>query len=578
MTTFARPGRSSDPPAVSDTMMNRAEPSIDSSWHLRGGGPDGSAMKSPGDDATFRLLYELGCAFATRIDLDELVPFVIAKCRQMLDAQGVSVLLHDPERDELYFPYTSEEDPEVAARLAKLRFPAARGIAGTVLKSGRPEKVDNAQSDPRLYRDVDRQTGATTRALLAVALTSPEGPLGVLEAVRLGDAAPFSDDDLRLLEALSGSIAVAILNARRFGQAKISEQKLLAQVGALRRDLARHDRFSEIIAISSAMNEVFRLMEGAAASAIPVLIEGETGTGKELVARGIHRAGARAEAPFLAVNCAALPETLLESELFGHRRGAFTGATSDQLGLFRAAAGGVIFLDEIGEMPFAMQAKLLRALQEGEVVPLGDHRPQKVDVKVLSASNRDLKAAIVARTFREDLYYRLAAFTIRLPPLRERREDIPLLANRFLKASAERDKKPLAGFEPATLELLCRWDWPGNIRELQNEIERAVTLAPEGEAIKPEHFSFAREIGAGSGAGNGGLRGAAGLDPAAFAAEAAGACQPLRAARAAFEARHISHVLARHKGNVSHAAAALEISRIALQKKMKRYGLRERSA
>ncbi len=537
-------------------------------------------MRSSSDNATFRLIYELGCAFATRIELDELIPFVIARCREILNAEGISVLILDPDRDELYFPYISEQDPEVAERLAKVRFPADRGIAATVLKTGRSEKVDDVQSDPRHYTGVDQQTGGTTRSLLAVALNSAEGPLGVVEAVRFRAATPFTNDELALLEALAGSIAVSILNARRFGQARASEQKLRAEVGALRRDLARHDRFSEIIAISPAMTEVFRLMDGAAASTIPVLIEGETGTGKELVAHGIHRASARAAGPFLAVNCAALPETLLESELFGHRRGAFTGATADQLGLFRAATGGVIFLDEIGEMPLAMQAKLLRVLQEGEVIPLGDHRAQKVNVKVLSATNRDLKAGIAARTFREDLYYRLAAFTIRLPPLRERREDIPLMAARFLAASLERNHKQLNGFDPATIDTLSCFEWPGNVRELQNEIERAVTLAREGEAIGIEVLSPAVRVASDAGRiakiGASVTKEALAAAPSATQSGADGnpAPSPLREARAVFEARYISEVLDSHEGNVSHAAAALKISRIALQKKMKRYGLR----
>src|SRR5207247_408208 len=187
-------------------------------------------------------------------------------------------------------------------------------------------------------------------------------------------------------------------------------------------------------------------------SAITVLIEGETGTGKELVARGIHRTSERADGPLLALNCAALPETLLESQLFGHRRGSFTGATHDQRGLFEAAEGGTIFLDEIGDMPAAMQAKLLRVLQEGEVRPVGDRQTRKIDVRVISATNRDLTDAVARRAFRDDLYYRVGAFPIHVPPLRERREDIPLLAERFLVAAAERHRKRIPGIDPAVQE------------------------------------------------------------------------------------------------------------------------------
>ncbi|MFZ0888489.1 MAG: sigma-54-dependent Fis family transcriptional regulator [Candidatus Binataceae bacterium] len=526
-------------------------------------------MTNLAEDATFRMLYELACAFASRIELDELIPFVIDRCRAILRAEGVSVLLLDPERSELYFPYVSQSDPEVAARVAALRFPADRGIAGAALSSGEPQKVDNVQLDPRFYAGIDRQTGATTRSILAVPLTSPEGPLGVIEAVDLGSrAAAFSEQDLALLQALAASIAVAIFNAHRFGSLESSAQRLRIQVDALRRDFARHDRFSEIVGTSPAMREVFRLMEAAAGSAIPVLVEGQTGTGKELVARAIYRAGGRAEGPFLAVNCAALPETLLESELFGHRRGAFTGAVCDQPGLFRAAGGGVIFLDEIGEMALPMQAKLLRVIEQHEVVAVGDHRPQKVDVKVISATNRDLKAAVGARLFREDLYYRLAGFQIRIPPLRERREDIPLLAACFLKAGTERYLKHIRGFAPETLELLCGLEWPGNVRQLHNEIEGAVTLAADGEAIRPEHLSISLRMAAM-------LPGAA-RDPAGCGSAAVNglADAPLREVRNGFEARYIGEALHRHRGNVSRAAVALSISRVALQKKIKRYGLR----
>src|SRR5208283_1603283 len=202
--------------------------------------------------------------------------------------------------------------------------------------------------------------------------------------------------------------------------------------------------------------------EAAAASVKSLLIQGETGTGKELVARAVHRISARAAQPFVAINCAAVPEGLLESELFGHRRGAFSGAMDDQLGLFRAASGGVLFLDEIGEMPIQMQAKLLRVLQEGEVKPVGDTRSHKVDVRIISATNRDLEADIAARAFRRDLYYRLTAFIIRIPPLRERREDVPLMAARFVEGAARSHNKKIAGFSPEALALLENAEWPGN--------------------------------------------------------------------------------------------------------------------
>jgi transcriptional regulator with GAF, ATPase, and Fis domain len=540
-------------------------------------------MNTSDDSAREKMVYELGSMFTARLGLDELIPLVISKCREVLDADGVSVQLLDEERNELYFPYVSEDDPEVARRLSGVRIPASSGLAGAALRSGQAERVDDPQSDPRFYSEVDRKTGVTTKSLLVAPLLSGNGRLGVIEAVNPRGGGTFSDADLALLEKLALSIGIAIQNAHRFGEVKASAEQLRIQIGALRRDLARHDRFTEIIAVSPAMAEVFRLMEGAAFSSIPVLIEGETGTGKELVARGIHRASSRADAPFVAVNCAALPEALLESELFGHRRGAFTGATDDQLGLFRAAKGGVILLDEIGEMPLAMQAKLLRVIQENEVTPVGDTRSTKVDVRVISATNRDLKAALAARAFRQDLYYRLAVFPIRLPPLRERLEDIPFLAVRFLKLASERHRKTLHGFDASAIDLLSHADWVGNVRELQNEIERLVALAADDETITAHHLSPGlrrAEVSGGATAATQAALGPGREDLASASSLQASsernrrAANSLQQARAAFEARFISQVLGEHGGNVSHAAVALCVSRVALQKKMKRYRLR----
>jgi Nif-specific regulatory protein len=525
------------------------------------------------------LLYDLGCAFAARIEIDELIPHVVKKCREVLNAEGVSVMLLDGERNELYFPYVAQDDPEVAARVADLRFPADQGIAGAALKSGRPLRVDDVQNDPRFYRGIDKNTGLTTRRVLAAPLITNNGIVGLLEVVNTLSGEPFSDEDLAFLEALAGSIAVAISNARLYGQSKASEQLLRTQVGALRRDLARQDVFGEIIGTGKAMADVFRLMESAAASWITVLIEGETGTGKELVARGIHRASARASEPFLAVNCAALPETLLESELFGHRRGSFTGAISDQPGLFRAAAGGVMFLDEVGDMPTPMQAKLLRVLEQGEVVPVGEAAPRKVDVRVICATNRDLKAETAKRNFRDDLYYRLSAFPIRLPPLRERREDIPLIALKAVANSAARHGRQITGIEPLALEMMMRYAWPGNIRELLNEIERAVALAGNNTSLTPEQLSESlRNVAPASEAASFGL--ARGWAPSAVLVNAEGSglisstTKPLREARAEFETGYIAKVLQEHAGNVSRSAQAMGLSRVALQKKMKEYHLR----
>jgi transcriptional regulator with GAF, ATPase, and Fis domain len=508
-----------------------------------------------------RLLFDLGMAFAARLDLDELIALVVRECSEALRAEGTSVLLLEPDGGHLVFPWVSAADPAVAARLATLRIPADRGVVGSVLRAMAGLRIDTAEGDQRFSPEADRATGFSTRALLCVPLRSRDGPIGVLEVVNPRDRPAFDDGDLRFLDALSGSVAIAIENARLYATVRSTASRLREQVGALRRDFARLDRFAELVGATPVMDEVRHLMDRAAASPITVLIEGETGTGKELVARGIHRAGERADAPFVVVNCAALAESLIESELFGHKRGAFTGALQDRAGYFEAAAGGTIFLDEIGEMPLPMQAKLLRVLQEGEVTPVGDHRPRKIDVRVIAATNRDLAADVAAERFRSDLYYRLAAFPIRLPPLRDRTDDLPLLTDRFLAAAAERHRKRAPGLLPATLELLGRWSWPGNVRELQNEIERAVALARDDESIGPDHLSER-------------IAGTSPVDarPAVVVEDGS---LPLLEAREAFEIRYLAQALRRHHGNVSRSARALGISRVMLQKKMKQFGLRD---
>ncbi|MBW1989965.1 MAG: sigma-54-dependent Fis family transcriptional regulator [Deltaproteobacteria bacterium] len=324
----------------------------------------------------------------------------------------------------------------------------------------------------------------------------------------------------------------------------------------LRKRLSNSFDPGAMVGRSKAMEELFSLVAVAAPTETTVLITGESGTGKELVARSIHANSPRADKPLVVVNCAAMPETLLESELFGHEKGAFTGADRRREGRFAQADGSAIFLDEIGEMPASMQARLLRVIQEREIKPVGSDRVRSVDVRILAATNRDLAAEVSAGTFREDLYYRLNVMPIHVPPLRERPEDIPVLAQHFLAKYAEKNRKEAKGFTPQAMDLLVKYPWPGNVRELENAVERAVIL------MTGQHVTV-RELPA----------------PVARsqAAESGGPPPELpdTAPRSLEEAEKqaVKNALAAANGNKSEAARVLGITRKTLHAKLKKWGL-----
>ncbi|HLG18686.1 MAG TPA: sigma-54 dependent transcriptional regulator [Bdellovibrionota bacterium] len=269
------------------------------------------------------------------------------------------------------------------------------------------------------------------------------------------------------------SMEVVVISLTR----AMERRRLLRRTDYLERQVELTSRFENIVGVSAKMKTVFRLIERVSPSESTILITGESGTGKELVAKAVFERGSRAARPFLAINCSAFSETLLESELFGHVKGAFTGATARRIGLVEAAHGGTLFLDEIGDMSLATQVKFLRVLQEGEVRSVGSNEVRKIDVRFIAATNVDLPSAVKSGRFREDLFYRLNVINIPIPPLRERTEDIPLLVHHFIRKHAQRTKKILEGIEPEALALLCRHRWPGNVRELENIIERAVVLS-----------------------------------------------------------------------------------------------------
>lgn len=329
----------------------------------------------------------------------------------------------------------------------------------------------------------------------------------------------------------------------------IAQHRLFRENRALRRELDRHSGFSEMIGRSDGLNRVRSLIEKVADSDSTVLISGESGTGKELVARAIHFHSPRAERNFLAINCGALPESLLESELFGHVKGSFTGAVADKKGLLSSAEGGTILLDEVGEMPAPLQVKLLRALQEREVVPVGSSRPEPFDARIVAATNRDLEAEVAAGNFREDLFYRLNVIEIGLPPLRERTGDIPLLAQHFLAKTARQQGRVLKPISEAAMNALLRYRWPGNVRELQNVIERAFILSEDQitELDLPDKIA----AGAGTAGANSKPHAAMSLDEV--------------------ERRHIADVMMRSENDKVLAAKTLGIDLSTLYRKLKRY-------
>ncbi|HTT99349.1 MAG TPA: sigma-54 dependent transcriptional regulator [Rhizomicrobium sp.] len=299
--------------------------------------------------------------------------------------------------------------------------------------------------------------------LPVIVLTAKGGIDSAVDAMRAGA------NDFLVKPASPERIAVSIRNQLKIGT-------LSHEVTRLKKKTDNRLTFEDLVAKSGVMRQVFRLGERAAQSNIPILIEGESGVGKELIARAIQGSSDRSGRPFVTVNCGAIPENLIESILFGHEKGSFTGATDKHLGKFQEADGGTLFLDEIGELRLDMQVKLLRALQEGEVDPVGSKRPVKVDVRIISATNRDLQELTREGGFREDLYYRLNVFPIVIPPLRDRHEDVPALARHFIERFAAEEHKAVAGLTPEAEDLLARFEWPGNVRQLENTIFRAVVL------------------------------------------------------------------------------------------------------
>ncbi len=438
----------------------------------------------------FSLFCEVTTSFHTIRDMDEMLSAIFQKIKSIFAIEGASIALHDPENKEFYFIRTVDERPAMknSHTLSSLRFPDHKGIAGWVMENNRAAVINDVSRDSRYFAGMDAKEDFVTKSMICTPLRTRKGFLGVLYALNK-IRGEFSEREEKILEILSGTIAVSLENARLYGDLKDHVHALEREKRLLLSQVRAESGFKEIIGSSPPMRRMFELMEKVIDTPTAVLIQGETGTGKELIAKVIHYNGPLKNKPFVAENCGALPENLLESELFGHVRGAFTGAISNKKGLFEIADGGTIFLDEIGETSPHMQVKLLRVLQEGQFRPVGSNQFRQVNVRLIASTNRNLTEEIRKGNFREDLYYRINVFQITPPPLRERKEDIVFLVSHFLQKYAQKNGKPLPHISPQALVLLMRFDWPGNVRELENEMERALAMAGGETTISPEFLS-----------------------------------------------------------------------------------------
>jgi formate hydrogenlyase transcriptional activator len=420
-----------------------------------------------------KLLLDMTNALVSNLELRDLLRAISASIRQVMHCDNVGVWLPEADQRQL--------------RQCVLNFPESKGFAledalvpiegfvlGKVFQTGKPF-VLGPEADALNEHETTVIRGEGFESVCALPLISRNRTLGVLT---LGSRVEntFSPEDVDFMLRAAGQVAIAIENALAYQEIAELKDKLAQEKLYLEDEIRTTADFEGIVGQSSALRQALELVETVAPSDSTVLLLGETGTGKELLARGIHDRSRRKDRTFVKLNCAAIPTGLLESELFGHERGAFTGAVTQKTGRLELADQGTMFLDEVGDIPLELQPKLLRVLQDGEFERLGSTRTKKVNVRLVAATNRDLDRMIEERQFRSDLFYRLNVFPIRVPPLRERPEDIPLLVTYFSQKYARRMQKRIESIPAAAMRKLARWHWPGNVRELQNLVERAVIL------------------------------------------------------------------------------------------------------
>jgi Nif-specific regulatory protein len=484
---------------------------------------------------SFKTLYKITETINSILDYEELLERIMDLAVENLNAERGVIVIKDEKGIK---PVVAREFTQKdLADLTEI----SSSILNQVLKEQKPLIVHNASEAPD-FKAAQSVILHSIQSVMCVPLISRDNLLGVIYVDSRSKKGIFTNEDLEFLNAFSNQAALALENARL-------RKLLLEENKYLKTELVKTLEFDNIIGRSPEMTKVFDLMQKLLNSDIPILIEGETGTGKELVARALHYNGARQKGKFVALYCGSLPETLLESELFGYKKGAFTGAVSDKKGLFEEADGGTLFLDEIIDIALTTQAKLLRVLQEGEFRRIGDVIPRKADVRVVSASNRSLNQAVKEGKFREDLFFRIQGVSINLPPLRNRGEDILLLANHFLTRYAQKENKTIKGFSPDSEDLLFGYNWPGNVRELENAVARACALTNQNH-ITVEDLGIIVTDTPKSGSG-------------------------LKDEVSQKEKEYIRKVLEEVGGNRGKAAQKLGISRRTLQYKISRLGIKD---
>jgi formate hydrogenlyase transcriptional activator len=519
-----------------------------------------------------QLLLNLTNRITSNLDFRELLRQIAANIREVMQCDAVAVSLVD--------------STEGTSRLFVLDFPQGKGfikeervltLAGAakrVLQSLKPavlNKVDPSEVPPEIYNEV---VAEGLKSTCLIPLSNRSQVLGILTIARTTEA-PFTAYDVEFLTQAAGQIAIAIANALAYHEISELKDKLAQEKIYLEEEIRSEMNFENIVGKSSALKHVLELVETVAPSDSTVLLLGETGTGKELIARAIHDSSRRKDRTFVKMNCAAIPTGLLESELFGHEKGAFTGAIAQKVGRLELSDQGTLFLDEVGDIPIEIQPKLLRALQEREFERLGSTHTRKVNTRLVAATNRDLEEMIANKEFRSDLYYRLNVFPIRIPPLRERKEDIPLLVSYFVQKFAKQMQKKIEAISPAVMKGLTAWEWPGNIRELENFIERAVILTRSKSLEAP--LGELRRIGAQEPVSA--TRGSDQKDIVQIVKETLQALNGSKSSgddRAQKQREEIERALAESKGRVGGAdgaAARMGINRTTLLSRMKRFGI-----